>query len=106
MSSLRRICGNEATDRRLLYACALDAQEIGNRKLALKALKEILHKFDTFPPESCHLPALLRSTLRLTMAEIEGSRDAQSSIEYLCTLYEYGMLYPALCFRDVLTVSP
>lgn len=77
-------------DRRLLYGCALDAQETGNRELALMALKLVLDQIGLVAPDVGHIPTILRCTIRLTMAEIEGSRESESSVESLCLLFEKG----------------
>jgi len=77
-------------DRRLLYGCALDAQETGNRELALVALKLVLERISLIAPDVGHIPTILRCAIRLTMAEIEGSREPESSVESLCLLFEKG----------------
>ncbi|KAL7275567.1 sporulation-specific protein 22 [Rhizina undulata] len=87
-SCLKSLAECQDSDRRLLYACALDAQDIGNRKQALNALKMVLQKLDVIAPEIGHIPAILRCTIRLTMAEIECSKDGSANVESLCFLYE------------------
>jgi hypothetical protein len=88
MSSLLE---NSATDRRLFYACALDAQEIGNRPLALKALNSILIDVETHPAEASRIPVIVRCTIRICLTMIEENRDTASYIELLCDSYEKGM---------------
>ncbi|KAF8252313.1 SPO22-domain-containing protein [Wilcoxina mikolae CBS 423.85] len=84
LSCLASIAENPSTDQQLLYACALDSQEVGNRKLALRTLKLVLDSLETFPPsEASKAPILLRCIIRLTMTEIEGASDAKNNIESL-----------------------
>jgi hypothetical protein len=90
LTCLKSISENPDTDQKLLYACALDSQEVGNRKLALRTLQLVLDGLETFSYEASNAPVLLRCLIRLTMTEIEGTRDAKNNIESLCTLYEKG----------------
>lgn len=90
MGCLQELSKSTDPDRRLLYGCALDAQETGNRELALMALKLVLDRIGLVAPDVGHIPTILRCTIRLTMAEIEGSRESESSIESLCSLLEKG----------------
>lgn len=90
MGCLQELSKSTDPDRRLLYGCALDAQETGNRELALMALKLVLDRIGLVAPDVGHIPTILRCTIRLTMAEIEGSRESESSIESLCLLLEKG----------------
>ncbi|KAI5818162.1 meiosis protein SPO22/ZIP4 like-domain-containing protein [Pyronema omphalodes] len=92
LSCLTKISSNPETDQQLLYACVLDAQSVGNKKFALQALHSILEKLESLPEEAAENSCiLLRSAIRLTMSEIEASRDAKSSIESLCCLYERAL---------------
>lgn len=88
MSSLRSICESETHTKQLLYACALDAQEVGHRKVALMALRMILDNIEIQSYE--HLPALLRCTIKLTMTEIESTSYSATNVDSLCALYEKG----------------
>lgn len=90
VSCLRGLSESIDPDRRLLYGCALDAQETGDRELALMALKLVLDQIGLVVPDVGHIPTILRCTIRLTMAEIEGSREPESSVESLCLLFEKG----------------
>lgn len=90
VSCLRGLSESTDPDRRLLYGCALDAQETGDRELALMALKLVLDQISLVAPDVGHIPTILRCTIRLTMAEIEGSREPESSVESLCLLLEKG----------------
>ncbi|KAH0614706.1 uncharacterized protein H6S33_000342 [Morchella sextelata] len=85
---LQHLSESSDPDRRLLYGCALDAQETGNRELALVALRLVLDQIGLVAPDIGHIPTILRCAIRLTMAEIEGSREAEATIESLCLLLE------------------
>jgi hypothetical protein len=99
---LRIICSS-SKDLTLLYACVLDAQQVGNRPLALTALQLVLEKQGTVENSSAgshnavHLPSLLRSTISLTSAVLDGSKhaegspEAEANVEKLCKLFEGGM---------------
>jgi hypothetical protein len=92
LSCLIKISSNPETDQQLLYACVLDSQSVGNKKFALQALHSVLDKLESLPEEAAtNSCILLRSAIRLTMSEIEASRDAKSSIESLCCLYERAL---------------
>jgi hypothetical protein len=54
------ICRQSSKDATLLYACALEAKDIGNRQQAIAALGKILDKYDHAAPADVHLPILLR----------------------------------------------
>lgn len=92
VSCLQGLSESTDPDRRLLYGCALDAQETGNRELALMALKLVLDQIGLVAPDAGHIPTILRCAIRLTMAEIEGLRESESSVESLCLLFEKGRL--------------
>jgi hypothetical protein len=47
-------------DSTLLYACALEAKDFGDRHQAIAALGKILDKYDHAAPADVHLPTLLR----------------------------------------------
>ncbi|KAI5800044.1 meiosis protein SPO22/ZIP4 like-domain-containing protein [Geopyxis carbonaria] len=88
LACLLSICENPASDRFIIYACALDAQYVGNQKLALKSLETILEQVELYSVEICHIPCLFRSTIRLRMADIEANSNSISGVESLCKLYE------------------
>lgn len=61
-------------DRRHLYACVLEAQQSGNRAMAVAAFQALIDR----PSEGVQLPALLRCTVRLLMEELETSTTTQT----------------------------
>jgi hypothetical protein len=86
-------------DPTLLYACVLDAQQVGDKPQTLAALQLVLEKFGYGAPSSIHLPSLLRLTIGLTVAMIdkskvtEGSSEADETVEKLCRLFEGGKAF-------------
>ncbi|KAH8811736.1 meiosis protein SPO22/ZIP4 like-domain-containing protein [Xylogone sp. PMI_703] len=81
-------------DSNLLYACVLDAQQVGNRDQAVKALQLVLEKHNYGAPSEVHLPSLLRVTIGLMVSrfESEGNKNDTESgedvVEKLCKLFE------------------
>ncbi len=64
-------------DTSLLYACVIDAQEVGDKKMTLTALQLLLEKHQFSPPSSIHLPALFRCTIRLLNAQLDSRNNSQ-----------------------------
>ena len=56
-----------------LYACVLDAHEIGDQGQALFALQKLLESYDPRAPRGLHLPALLRSMIRMMRQSTKNS---------------------------------
>lgn len=54
------VCQRSAKDATLLYACVLEAQNIGDKRQAIFALEKVLDKYEHSAPAGIHLPALLR----------------------------------------------
>lgn len=85
-------------DPNLLYACVLDAQQVGDKDLALTALQLVLEKYQYNAPSAIHLPALLRCIIRLITSQLESQSvsaprcDVDAIIERLCKLFEVGKL--------------
>ena len=93
---LQIISSSTSKNPTLLYACVLDAQQMGDKPQTLAALQLVLEKFGYGAPSSIHLPSLLRLTIGLTVALIdkskvvEGSSKADEIVEKLCKLFEGG----------------
>ena len=83
-------------DPTLLYACVLDAQQVGDKSQTLLALQLVLDKFGYGAPSTIHLPSLLRLTIGLNVAMMDKSKAAESStdgdetVEKLCRMFEGG----------------
>ncbi|KAF2839609.1 SPO22-domain-containing protein [Patellaria atrata CBS 101060] len=83
------VCRESSKDATLLYACVLEAQQSGDRRQAVVALQKVLEKYQYSAPQGVHLPALLRCTARLLMAELDFKDDAAfDTSEELCRLFE------------------
>ena len=54
------ICRQSTKDATLLYACAVEAKNSGNKREAIAALELVLDKYDHAAPADIHLPTLLR----------------------------------------------
>lgn len=68
---LSALVKHDDKERRYLFACVLEAQQSGNRALAIAAFQALLEQ----PPTGVQLPALLRCTARLLMEELESSAE-------------------------------
>lgn len=95
----------------LLYACVLDAQQLGNKPQALLALHLVLEKQDYDTPITVHLPSLIRCTIGLTSAILDGSEntaedstDQETNVEKLCFLFERGEISIPYAHRLMLTL--
>lgn len=83
-----------SSDSRLLYACVLDAQQVGHKPHALAALQIVLerHGYET-SQKDIHLPSLLRITIGLMAQLLESSEKSAvpaENVEKLCMLFEGG----------------
>lgn len=91
VSSLEKVYSNATKDATLLYACILDAQQLGNKELAIKALQMVLEKYEFATPDGVHMPALIRCTIRLIIAQLEAKDPAvqqEATVEQLCRLFD------------------
>jgi len=95
-SECLEIVGRSAVDDpTLLYACVLDAQQVGSKPHALAALQVVLEKQAYNNSSAVHLPSLLRLTIKLLCSVINGPQKGENSevelnIEKLCKLFESG----------------
>jgi hypothetical protein len=74
-----------------LGACIAESQKAGDILCAIAALKKLQEKFEYKEPNSIHLPALFRCTIRLLnlLAERPGV-DTNSIVDDLCGEFEAG----------------
>jgi hypothetical protein len=92
---LQIVSRSSTTDVTLLYACVLDAQQVGNRAQAVDALQLVLEKHG-HTSDTVNVTALLRTTIRLMSSLLdnpqatEGSDNTESSVVRLCRLFELG----------------
>ena len=95
--SLQIISSATTKDPTLLYACCLDAQQLGNKLQTIAALQLVLEKYGYTAPSAIHLPSLLRTTIQLVVSlqnEMHTSTtlgDMEVAVEKLCKAFEGGM---------------
>jgi hypothetical protein len=89
------IVSSSLQDSTLLYACVLDAQQVGNKAQVVDALQLLLEKYGD-KSSMINLPSLLRITIRLTLGLLEDSKviissdEGNSKVDRLCRLFEAG----------------
>jgi len=94
----RSLGAKSVPDPTLLYACVLDAQQVGNKQQALTALQLVMERFGNTTSSTVHLPSLLRLTIKLSCSLLDDSSCQQlsniqeSDVEKLCRLFEGGKL--------------
>ena len=87
--SLSGIVTASDRDAAFLYACILEAQQFGSRKQAVMVMQQVLKKYNYRAPPDVYLPALLRCTSRLLMAELEtGASDREAIVVEICKIFE------------------
>jgi hypothetical protein len=91
---LEKVYESSSKEPNLLYACVLDAQQAGDKDLAIAAMQLVLEKHQQSTPTTIHLPALLRCTIRLTKSQLEAKNnptldsDTSLIVDRLCKLFE------------------
>lgn len=93
---LEKVYDAASDDPAILYACVIDAQQVGDRSLAIVALQLVLQKYEYNAPSSVNFPALLRCTIRLILSQLESVEsekdiDMPSAVDRLCKLFGGGM---------------
>ncbi|KAF7947325.1 uncharacterized protein EAE97_004574 [Botrytis byssoidea] len=82
-------------DTSLLFACVLDAQQVGNKNHVLDALWLVLDKCGYGAQESVRLPSIIRMIIVLLIGMIDSentpSSYARENIEKLCTMFEKAL---------------
>ncbi|KAI8316407.1 Transcriptional regulator [Colletotrichum sp. SAR11_59] len=87
---LERIGAGAAQDPNSLYACVLEAQRARDKISAGQAMKQLLKRHEFNEDSPIHLPALLRSNIRLAVAAVEGEKSSarNACIEEVAGLFE------------------
>ncbi|KAI8218718.1 hypothetical protein K4K54_010127 [Colletotrichum sp. SAR 10_86] len=87
---LERIGAGVAQDPNFLYACVLDAQRARDKICAGQAMKQLLERHEFNEDSPIHLPALLRSNIRIAVAAVEGEKGSarNACIEDVAGLFE------------------
>ncbi|KAK2782163.1 hypothetical protein FQN52_001001 [Onygenales sp. PD_12] len=74
-----------------ILACVAEAQHIGNKYQAALVLQLLLDKVDKKELDGIHLPALLRCTARLLIAELSTNKSKESEIiNQVCDVFGIG----------------
>lgn len=71
---LESLVKNVDREPQYLYACVLEAQQSGNRVMAVAAFQALVNQ----PPKGVQLPALFRCTARLLMEELGAQSQAKA----------------------------
>ncbi|BFZ64485.1 sporulation-specific protein 22 [Saitoella coloradoensis] len=80
----------------MLYTCALDSQEMGQQKVALKALRLVLEQVKSGAGDigAVRTSALLRCVIRLTEGELDKlATVGMDDVEQLCEHFETAAVY-------------
>ncbi|KFY01778.1 hypothetical protein V490_00767 [Pseudogymnoascus sp. VKM F-3557] len=92
---LKKVYEAATNDSTMLYACVLDAQQVGDKTLAIEGLQLVLQKYEYSAPSSANFPGLLRCMIRLILSKIESVEsekdiDVSSAVDQLCKLFDGG----------------
>jgi len=114
---LQVISSATTKDPTLLYACCLDAQQVGNKPQVLATLQLVLEKYNYTSLSAVHLPSLLRLTIQLMLGILEEPQKGRSldevevTVEKLCKTFEAGefnvlqIVLPADCSSAVTAIK-
>lgn len=98
--SLDVVLKSSKSDTTFLYACVLETQQRGNRQQVIGVLQKVLEHYKAGAPEGVHLPALLRSTAKMMMVEMEkDTASKQAALPELCKIFE-GAMTQSKCLRS------
>ncbi|KAI1269361.1 SPO22-domain-containing protein [Xylariaceae sp. FL1019] len=79
-----------------LYACCLEAQQAQEKISTIQALRHMVSGHQFHPSKSVHLPALLRTLIRLELLMINDEKEADDVrdvlIEDLCKTFEVAAM--------------
>ncbi len=90
-----------ANDATLLYACVLEAQQMGDQVQSIASIQRLLEKYNYNAPREVHLPALLRCTARLLIREIDNPDTlVKNGIDGICKLFEGAAVRAKASKRD------
>jgi hypothetical protein len=81
-----------------LGACIAESQKAGDIMCAIAALRKLEEKYEHKEPNSIHLPALFRCTIRLLnlLAERPGV-DTNGIVNDLCEEFDAGQYFRVVC---------
>jgi hypothetical protein len=66
LQGLLKACSDKGS-KKYLYACALEAQQMGDRTQFVATMNKILEFYERGPPDDIRLPVLLRFVYRATI---------------------------------------
>jgi hypothetical protein len=86
---IQNISTHNRDDLTYLYACVLEAQQVTDKRQAIRTLQIIVEKYDAGAPSGVHFPALLRCTARLLFQEIRTLQEcSQQIIDELINIFK------------------
>ncbi|KAF9871179.1 hypothetical protein CkaCkLH20_11348 [Colletotrichum karsti] len=79
-----------AQDPNFLYACVIEAQKTDDKVCASQAMKQLIHKHEFNENTPVHLPALLRSNIRVVIMVMQEEKGptAKAAVDELVDLFE------------------
>lgn len=79
------------TTENFLYACVAESQHVGDRLIAIEAMKKLCDAYSVDRPGPIHLPALLRSTLMLLHSILDSDEARQKdTVMDICEIFDGG----------------
>lgn len=57
---IERMCDQPNPDKRAIYACVMDAEEVDNKRVVHIGLRKVIDNLERMPSDSAHIPTLLR----------------------------------------------
>lgn len=104
--SLDGVLKATSADETYLYACALVAQQHGDKLQAVAVLQKVLEHFKYSAPKGIYLPALLRSTAKMIITEMDNNAiPKDQALLEVCKIFE-GAMTQAKSFSKVVRGEP
>jgi hypothetical protein len=101
---LDTICSVSDKDTTLLYACVLEAQQVGDQSQILILLQQVLQKYNYDAPNETRLPTLLRCTARLLIREVDNpASEVANAVDDICKIFEAAATQAEASRRDAVT---
>lgn len=87
--NLVAMCKDSSKDTTLLYACVVEAQSSGDKQQVTTALQKVLERYDFSTSQDVHLPALLRSMIKLLLGEVPANATPSNEVmQELCKIFQ------------------
>ena len=86
------LCRSSIDGDSFIYSCVIEAQRCGDSGLALTSMRHVLARYEANPNGGLHIPALLRSYIRLLIRELSCS-ETQSPDQQAetCHMFELAV---------------